>query len=84
LLEGENAICVTAAACGSLKRYLTFRSCVDQMRTPDFDAEARYAPLGERDSAVIAPDRPLDVYAADFDQVDFDTEMISGSLDQKT
>jgi len=54
------------------------------MRTPDFDAEARYAPLGERDSAVIAPDRPLDVYAADFDHVDFDTEMISGSLGQKT
>ena len=48
------------------------------MKTPDFDAEARYVPLGERHSAVIAPDRSLDVYAADFDQVDFDMEMISG------
>jgi len=69
---------MTVATCGSLKRYLTFRSCVDQMKTPDFDAEARYVPLGERHSAVIAPDRSLDVYAADFDQVDFDMEMISG------
>lgn len=72
---------MTVATCGSLKRYLTFRSCVDQMKTPDFDAEARYAPLGERHSAVIAPDRSLDVYTADFDQVDFDTEMISSSPD---
>ena len=48
------------------------------MKTPDFDAEARYVQLGERHSAVIAPDRSLDVYAADFDQVDFDMEMISG------
>lgn len=75
-------ICVTVATCGSLKRYLIFLSCVDQMKTPDFDAEARYAPLGERHSAVIAPDISLDVYTADFDQVDFDTEMISGSRDQ--
>ena len=59
---------------------MTFLSFVDQMKMPDFDAEARYAPLGERHSAVIAPKRSLDVYAADFDQVDFDTEMISGLL----
>ena len=73
---------MTVAACGSPKRYLTFRSCVDQMRTLDFEAEARYAPLGERHSAVIAPDRSSDLYTADFDQVDFDTEMISGLLNQ--
>ena len=73
---------MTVAACASLKRYLTFRSCVDQMKTPDFDAEARYPPLGERHNAVIAPDRSLDVYVADFDQVDFETEMISRLLDQ--
>ena len=48
------------------------------MKTPDFDAETRYAPLGERHNAVIAPDGSLDMYAADFDQVDFDMEMISG------
>ena len=77
MLEGENAICVTAATCGSLKRYLTFRSCVDQMKTPDFDADARYAPFGERHSAVIAPERSLDAYTADFDQVDFEMEIIS-------
>ena len=53
------------------------------MKTLDFDAEARYAPLGERHSAVIAPDISLDVYTADFDQVDFDTEIISGLRDQK-
>jgi hypothetical protein len=52
------------------------------MKTPDFEAEARYAPLGERHRAVIAPDRSLDVYVVDFDHVDFETEMISGSLDQ--
>lgn len=73
---------MTVAGCGSLKRYLTFRSCVDQMKTPDFDAEARYPPLGERHSAVIAPDRSLDAYVVDFDQVDFDTEIISESLNQ--
>ena len=39
-------------------------------------------PLGEMHSAVIAPDRSLDLYAADFDQVDFDTEMMSGLLGQ--
>ena len=72
---------MTVATCGSLKRYLIFRSCVDQIKTPDFDAEARYAPLGERHRAVIAPDRSLDVYVADFDQVDFDTEIISGLQD---
>ena len=53
------------------------------MKTPDFDAEARYAPLGERHNAVIAPDISLDVYTADFDQVDFDTEMMSSLRDQK-
>jgi len=52
------------------------------MKTPDFDAEARYAPFGERHSAVTAPDISLDAYTADFDQVDFDTEMISGLLNQ--
>ena len=52
------------------------------MKTLDFEAEARYAPLGERDRAVIAPDSSLDVYTADFDHVDFDMEMISGLLDQ--
>ena len=71
---------MTAATCGSLKRYLIFRSCVDQMKTPDFAAEARYAPLGERHKAAIAPVNSLDVYVADFDHVDLDTEMISGSL----
>ena len=35
-------------------------------------------PLGERHSAVIAPDSSFDVYVADFDQVDFDTETMSG------
>lgn len=70
------------AVCGSLKRYLIFRSCVDQIKTPDFDAEARYEPLGERHSAVTAPERSLDVYVADFDQVDLDTEMISRLLSQ--
>ena len=73
---------MTTATCGSLKRYLIFRSCVDQMKTLDFEAEARYAPLGERDRAVIAPDSSLDVYTADFDHVDFDMEIISGLLDQ--
>lgn len=34
-------------------------------------------------SAVIAPDRSLDVYEADFDHVDFETEIISGLLNQK-
>lgn len=72
---------MTVATCGSLKRYLIFRSCVDQMKTPDFDAEARYAPLGERHSAVIAPDKSFDVYTVDLDQVDFVTEMISKLLD---
>ena len=52
------------------------------MKTLDFEEEARYAPLGERDRAVIAPDSSLDVYTADFDHVDFDTEMISGLFDQ--
>ena len=74
---------MTVAICGWLKRYLTFRSCVDQMKTPDFDAEARYEPFGEMHNAVIAPDRSLDVYEADFDHVDFETEIISGLLNQK-
>ena len=73
---------MTVATCGSLKRYLIFLSFVDQTKTPDFDAEARYAPLGERHSAVIAPDRSFDVYVVDFDQVDFDMEIISELLDQ--
>ena len=59
---------------------MTFRSWVDQIKMPDFDAEARYPPLGERHSAVTAPKRSLGVYVADFDQVDFDTEMIFGLL----
>ena len=73
---------MTAATCGSLKRYLTFRSCVDQTNTPDFEAEARYAPLGERHRAVIAPERSLDAYVADFDHVDFDMEITSRLLSQ--
>jgi hypothetical protein len=52
------------------------------MKTPDFDADARYRPLGERHKAVIAPDKSLDVYVADFDHVDLDMECISGSPDQ--
>ena len=52
------------------------------MKTLDFEAGARYAPLGERDRAVIAPDSSLNVYTADFDHIDFDTEIISGLLDQ--
>ena len=71
---------MTVATCGSLKRYLTFRSWVDQIKMPDFDAEARYPPLGERHSTVTAPKRSLDVYVAEFEQADFDTEIISGLL----
>lgn len=47
------------------------------MKIPDFEAEARYAPLGDRQSAVIAPDRSLEVYVADLDQVDLDIDIIS-------
>ena len=52
------------------------------MKTPDFEAEARYAPLEERQRAVIAPDRSLEVYVVDFDHVDFETEIMSESLGQ--
>ena len=74
---------MTVALCGSLKRYLIFRSCVDQMKTPDFEAEARYMPLGERHKAVITPNRSREVYVADFAHVDLDIENNSDLLNQK-
>ena len=60
-------------------RYSNRRVCVDQMNTPDLDAEARYTPFFDRASAVMVPEEASSENVEDF--VQFSREIVTISVE---